>query len=130
MPCRPSAWRSSSVGWASMRVLRRSMEVAGAAYVGMVDHYRALGLALSTIEVVRQDGSDALVGERADRNGPGRDGFCSGGIEPAEKAQDPRQVRKPCSGCGRWESTAMTSPSVLGPIERAQRRKRSGVHSA
>src|SRR6516162_2282240 len=90
MPCRPSAWRSSSVGWASMRVLRRSMEVAGAAYVGMVDHYRALGLALGTIEVVRQDGSDALVGERADRNGPGRDGFCSGGIEPAEKAQDPQ----------------------------------------
>src|SRR6516164_2757318 len=88
MPCRPSAWRSSSVGWASMRVLRRSMEVAGAAYVGMVDHYRALGLALGTIEVVRQDGSDALdllLARRVQRGDRDRDG-----IEPAEKAQDPQ----------------------------------------
>src|SRR5260370_38098697 len=81
-----------------MRVLRCSMEVAGAAYVGMVDHHRALGLALGAIEVVRQDGSDALVGERADRDGPGRNSFCSGGIEPAEKAQDPQAAAEALFG--------------------------------
>ena len=42
----------------------------------------------------------------------------------------PRQVRNPCSGCGRLASTALIRPSVLGPILPAQRRNRSGVHSA
>ena len=28
----------------------------------------------------------------------------------------PRQVRNPCSGCGRLASTALIRPSVLGPI--------------
>lgn len=39
----------------------------------------------------------------------------------------PRHVRKPCSGRGRLEKTAMTRPSVLGPIDAPQRRKRSGA---
>ena len=42
----------------------------------------------------------------------------------------PRQVRNPCSGCGRLASTALIKPSVFGPILPAQRRNRSGVHSA
>src|SRR3984885_15696458 len=39
----------------------------------------------------------------------------------------PRQVRNPCSGCGRLASTALIRPSVLGPILPAQRRNRFGV---
>lgn len=39
-------------------------------------------------------------------------------------------VRKPCSGCGRLARTAAIKPSVYGPMDAAQRRKRSGVHSA
>ena len=42
----------------------------------------------------------------------------------------PRQVRNPCSGCGRLAITALIRPSVFGPILPAQRRNRSGVHSA
>ena len=107
-----------------------SMEVAGAAQVGMVDHRRGLGLALGAIEVVGEDGGEALVGERADRDSPGRDRFRRAGSSPRNSRRIPRQVRKPCSGWGRALSTAMTSPSVFGPIERAQRWKRPGVHSA
>jgi len=35
-----------------------------------------------------------------------------------------------CSGCGRLASPALIRPSVFGPILPAQRRNRSGVHSA
>jgi hypothetical protein len=66
-----------------------SVEVAGAAEVGMVDHRHALVLTLGAIEIVGEDGGKALGGERADRDGPGRDGFRPGGIEPAEEPQDP-----------------------------------------
>jgi hypothetical protein len=41
-----------------------------------------------------------------------------------------RQVRKPCSGCGRRAITAMISASVAGPMPRASRCKRSDAHSA
>src|SRR5271166_1050860 len=41
----------------------------------------------------------------------------------------PRQVRNPCSGCGRLASTALIKPSVFGPILPAQRGNRSGVHT-
>ena len=49
---------------------------------------------------------------------------------PRYERRMPRQVRNPCSGCGRLASTALIRPSVLGPILPAQRRNRSGVHSA
>jgi hypothetical protein len=41
-----------------------------------------------------------------------------------------RQVRKPCSGCGRRAITAMISASVAGPMPRASRCKRPDAHSA
>ena len=106
------------------------MEVARAADIGVVDHCRALCLARRAIEVVGEDGSNALVVERADRDGAGSNPSARAGLSPRKRRKMPRQVRKPCSGCGRWASTARISPSVSGPIERAQRRKRSGVHSA
>src|SRR5271168_2981762 len=37
----------------------------------------------------------------------------------------PRQVRNPCWGCGRLASTALTRPSVFGPILPPQRRNRT-----
>ena len=82
------------------------------------------GWRLGAIEVVGEDGGEALVGERADRDGPGRDGFRPGGIEPAEQPQDPEAGAEALLGMGSRLSTAMTSPSVFGPIERAQRWKR------
>lgn len=77
-----------------------SMEVAGAAQVGMVDHRRGLGLALGAIEVVGEDGGEALVGERADRDSPGRDRFRPGRIEPAEQPQDPEAGAEALLGMG------------------------------
>ena len=52
------------------------------------------------------------------------------GTRPRYRRRMPRQVRKPCSGWGRPCRMEMTRPSVSGPISRAQRSKRAGVHSA
>jgi hypothetical protein len=71
------------------------------------------------IEVMVEDRGDALVGERADLEGAERDRFGARRIEAAERRSTPRQVRKPCSGCGRLARMAMISPSVLGPMARA-----------
>src|SRR4051812_31118007 len=104
-----------------------SMEVAGAAEIGMVDD-RVLGRGFA-IGPVGDDGGDALVGERADGDGACRDDLARSGAMSLNRRRMPRQVRKPCSGWGRLARMAMTSPSALGPIEAPQRRKRSGVHS-
>ena len=46
-----------------------------------------LGRGGAAVEIVGEDGGDALVGERADRDGAGRDGFGAGGVEVAEQPQ-------------------------------------------
>ena len=106
------------------------MEVARAAHVGMVDNWRAFGLRRGAVEIVGEDGSDALGGERANRDGPGGDGFRPGGVEPAVEPQHAQAGPKALLGMGAVGEHRDDDPSVLGPIARAQRRKRSGVHSA
>ena len=64
------------------------MEVAGATQVDVVDDGLGLGRGGLAGQTVGQDGSDALVGERTDPQGPGRDGFGAGGFEVAEQPQD------------------------------------------
>src|SRR5580704_18326422 len=63
------------------------MEVAGAAEVLMLDHGAALSGRWSAIEIVFENGGDALVGERPDGDGASRDGFGARRIEAAEQAQ-------------------------------------------
>ena len=60
-----------------------SMEVAGAAQIGVVDDRVGSVRGDLAVELVGQDGGDALVGECADRDGAGRDGFGAFGIEIA-----------------------------------------------
>ena len=68
------------------------MEVAGATQVDVVDDSRGLARGGLAAQTVGQDGSDALVGERTDPQGPGRDGFGAGGFEVAEQPQDTSAV--------------------------------------
>ena len=108
------------------------MEVARAAQVGVVDHGRAHGWAWRAFEVVGEDRRDALVGERSERDGSGRDGFDPGGIEASEEAQhaqagpeallgmwpmmehrdDEASSPSSCIGCG---ATAPSSASARSP---------------
>ena len=109
-----------------------SIVVAGTAQIGVIEQRggrivfggRVVGLA-------GEQGGDALAvedaqfdGSRARRPQRGRTS------SPRYERRIPRQVRNPCSGCFRLASTALIRPSVFGPILPAQRRNRSGVHSA
>ena len=107
------------------------MVVAGTAQIGVVEEGgRTAVLGGSRVVFAGEEGGDALAIEDAQFDGAGRDRLEAGGIEAAIGARMPRQVRNPCSGCGRLASTALIKPSVFGPILPAQRRNRSGVHSA
>src|SRR5579859_4452824 len=64
-----------------------SVEVAGAAEVLMLDHSAALSGRLSAIEIVLENGGDALVGERSDGERASRDGFGASQVDAAEQAQ-------------------------------------------
>ncbi len=54
--------------------------------------------------------------EDAEFDSAGRDRFDAVHVDAAIGAQNPRQVRNPCSGCGRLASAAAIKASVLGPI--------------
>ena len=68
------------------------------------------------VDPVIEDRADRGVGQRADLDSALADRLGSGGINAASRRSTPRQVRKPCSGCGRRASIAMISPSVFGPM--------------
>src|SRR5579863_916067 len=63
-----------------------SMEVIGAAQIGMLDD-RVFGGARFAVEPVGDDGGDAFVGQRADSDGAGGDEFGSLRIDILEQAQ-------------------------------------------
>ena len=94
----------------------------------MLDHGAALSGRLSAIEIVLENGSDALVGERPDGERASRDGFGASRVDAAEQAQHTEASSKALFRM-RAASTAITSASVFGPIERAQRWKRAGDHA-
>ena len=76
------------------------------------------------IEIVGEDGGKALVGERADRDGPGRDGFRPGGIETAEQPQDPEAGAESLLGMGstaehRDDEPLGVRPDRAGPAPEA-----------
>src|ERR1700681_2527815 len=64
-----------------------SMEVAGAAEVLMLDHSAALSGRWGAIEIVFENGGDALVGERPDGECASRDGFGASRVNATEQAQ-------------------------------------------
>jgi hypothetical protein len=78
---------------------------------------------------VGQDGGNALGGECTDLKGAGQHRFGARGVRSRSRRNTPRQVRKPCSACGRCARMAVINPSVCEPTDAAQRRKRSGVQS-
>src|ERR1700730_13792848 len=63
------------------------MEVAGAGEVVMLDPGAALSGRWSAIEIVLENGGDALVGERPDGECASRDGFGASRINATEQAQ-------------------------------------------
>src|SRR5215207_3528469 len=63
------------------------MEVAGAAEVLMLDHGAALSGRWSALEIVFENGGDALVGERPDGECASRDGFGASRVDATEQAQ-------------------------------------------
>src|SRR3954468_22475174 len=91
------------------------MEVARAAHVGMVDDWRAFGLRRGAVEIVGEDGSDARGGERANRDGSGRDGFRSGGGEPAVEPPHTQAGAKTLLGMGAAGEHRQDEPLRVGP---------------
>ena len=96
----------------------------------MVDERDGAAVRARRVELAGKEGGDALAVEDAQFDGSGRDRLEAGGSRPRKARRMPRQVRNPCSGWGRLSSTALIKPSVFGPTLPAQRRNRSGVHSA
>ena len=94
------------------------MEVARAAHVGMVDDRRAPGLRRGAVEIVGQDGSDALGGERAKRDGSGRDGFCPDGVEAAVEPPHTQAGAKTLLGMGAAGEHRQDEPLRVG-LDRA-----------
>ena len=106
------------------------MVAAGTTQIGVIEKRGGTAFpGRGVVRLAREKGGDALAVEDAQFEGAGRDRFEASRIEAAVERRMPRQVRNPCSGCGRLASTALIRPSVLGPILPAQRRNRSGVHS-
>ena len=107
------------------------MVVAGTAQIGVVEERgRTAVLGGSGVAFAGEEGGDALAIEDAQFDGARRHRFDADRIEAATRAQNAKAGAEPCSGCGRLASTALIKPSVFGPILLAQRRNRSGVHSA
>ena len=107
------------------------MVVAGTAQIGVVEEGGGTAvLGGSGVAFAGEEGGDALAREDAQFDGAGRHRLDAGRVEAAIGAQNAQAGRNPCSGCGRLASTALIKPSVFGPILPAQRRNRSGVHSA
>ena len=108
-----------------------SVEVAGAAQVGVVDDGLRLGGGGRAVEAVGEDGGDALVGERTDREGAGRDRFGACRFEIAEQPQDAEAGSEALLGMRAVGQDGRDQAfGVRADRERAQRRKRSGVQSA
>jgi len=64
-----------------------SVKVTGTAYVGMGNHGDGLSTLGGAVEIVLQNGGDALVGERTDRKGAPRNRLGACRIKAAEQAQ-------------------------------------------
>ena len=63
------------------------MEVTRATNVGVINDDGAFRRLRGTVEIVFEDGGNAFVGERTDRQRPGRDGLGACRIQTAEQAQ-------------------------------------------
>ena len=70
------------------------MEVVAAADIGMVAHARALRGRRSAIEIVLENGGDALVSKRPNGDGPSRSNLDTSGFEPAKNLEDTKTGSK------------------------------------
>src|SRR5271170_7383891 len=109
-----------------------SMIVAGTAQIGVIEQRGGrFVLGGRVVGLAREKRRDALAIEGAPSSRARAETASTRAASmPRYERRMPRQVRNPCSGCGRLASTAVIRPSVFGPILPAQRRNRSGVHSA
>src|SRR3982750_4099668 len=96
MPCRPSACRRSTVGWARMKA-------------------SVNGSSAGRVEIVGQDGGDARGGEGADRDGPGGGRFRPGGVEPAVEPPHTQAGAKTLLGMGAAGEHRQDEPLRVGP---------------
>ncbi len=87
-PCRAGrGWRAGRA-WDGPAWWFSSMEVAGAAQVGLIDDHCGLVWSGPAAQPVGQDGSDALVGQRADLESTGQHSLGAASLKVAEQAQD------------------------------------------
>ena len=96
----------------------------------MVDDWRAPGLRRGAVEIVGQDGGDTRGGERADRDGPGGDGFRPGRVEPAVEAPHTQAGAKALLGMGAAGEHRQDEPLRVGPDRASPALEALGVHSA
>ena len=107
------------------------MEIAGAADVFVQQGRPVRGLRWRRlVEPVFEDRGDTGVGQHADFDRSAADRLGSRRIEAAEQPQHAEASAKALFRMGRRASSARISASVLGPMARAWRAKRSADHSA
>src|SRR6202030_1191138 len=103
------------------------MEVARAAEVLMLDHGAALSGRWSAIELVFENGGDALVGERPDGECAGRNGLGAGRGKPAKQAQHTEAGAKALLGMrtvgehGDHEAFGVRADRTRPPLEALRR---------
>lgn len=105
------------------------MKVAGAAQVGVLHDGGGFG-GMSVGFVGGDERGDGLAGQAADLDGTRRHSL---GALPGKitiEAQDAEACSEALFGMRPAGEDGGDQPSVSGPIDAAQRRKRSGVHSA
>lgn len=107
------------------------MEVAGAAQIAVLDDGGGFGGGPGRCRGLPDgNGGDSAVGERADLEGAGGDGFGLGRPEIAEQPQHAETGSEAVLGMRPVGQDGDDQSSVLGPTVAAQRRSRSGLQSA
>ena len=106
------------------------MVVAGTGQIGVVEERGGATVLGGAVRLVGEERSEALAIEDAQFHGARRHRFDADRIEAATRAQNAEAGAEPLFGMRPAGSTALIKPSVFGPILPAQRRNRSGVHSA
>jgi hypothetical protein len=108
-----------------------SVVVAGTTHVGVVEERDEAGVRARRVELAGEKGGDALAVKDAQFDGAGRDGFEAAGVETAIRAQNAQAGAEPLFGMRpAGEHRNDQAFGVRPDLVPAQRRKRSGVHSA
>lgn len=108
-----------------------SMVVAGTAQIGVVEERGGTAVpGGGAVWLAGKEGGDALAMEDAQFDGAGGDRLEAGRVEAAIGAQNAEAGAESLFGMRPAGEHGADQPSVVGPILLAQRRNRSGVHSA